>query len=166
MPYRLICAGIVATVLLTASLASGGEPAADAQSLDGLAWLEGTWIRETDRGQATETWLRVSDDTLEGTGSITTGGKVQVFEHLRIERFAHQIFYTAKPLENPYPVPFLLVEHQPDMHRLVFENLDHDFPQRLIYTRDGETGLKVRVEAEQGGEIQGFDVHFVREAAN
>ncbi len=33
---------------------------------------------------------------------------------------------------------------------LVFENLDHDFPVRIIYARDGEDGLALRIEGRDG----------------
>jgi len=38
----------------------------------------------------------------------------------------------------------------------VFENPQHDFPQRVIYRRDGEL-LTGRIEGSEGGETKGFD---------
>ena len=37
--------------------------------------------------------------------------------------------------------------------RVVFENAAHDFPQRVIYERDGDV-LKARIEGDMGGQQQ------------
>ena len=42
---------------------------------------------------------------------------------------------------------FPLVRTEPD---LVFENLEHDFPVRIIYAREGERGLAPRIEGSDG----------------
>lgn len=130
-------------------------------SLDVFAWLEGDWERKLKNGgSSVESWKRVSDDTMEATATITRGDSTRVFERLRLERFGNEIFYVAKPVENPLPTPFKLVES--DASRFVFENLDYDFPRRIIYTREGESGLHVRVEGVQDGQERRFDVSFVR----
>ena len=44
----------------------------------------------------------------------------------------------------------------------VFEHPEHDFPQRIIYQRQGEDKLHVRMEAEQDGKMSGIDSEFVK----
>jgi hypothetical protein len=149
---------IAAALALAAPVppAGGAEPA----SLELFAWLEGEWLRETKRGQAAERWVRVSEDTFEGEAIVPAGGEMRVFERLRLVRLGDEVFYIAKPDENPYPTAFLLVAR--DETRFVFENPEHDFPQRIVYTRDGEHGLRVRVEGPRDGETDGFDLAFSR----
>jgi hypothetical protein len=45
--------------------------------------------------------------------------------------------------------------------RVVFENAAHDFPQRVIYRRDGER-LVARIEGRLRGEARGRDWVFER----
>jgi hypothetical protein len=44
----------------------------------------------------------------------------------------------------------------------VFENPQHDFPQRIIYKRDGADGLKARIEGESKGKPKAFDYPMQR----
>jgi len=149
-------------LLLAAAIASLATPAATADpagSLDAFAWLEGEWIRSTKRGEVVERWTRVSDDTMEGIATISRGTDSAVTEHLRLERLGDGIFYVARPRENPMPTPFLLVAA--DGTRFTFENPEHDFPQRIVYIRDGETSLRVRIEGMEEG-TDGVDFAFVK----
>jgi hypothetical protein len=43
-----------------------------------------------------------------------------------------------------------------------FENLAHDFPQRIIYRRMGRDSLLARVEATRGGQLRGRDFPYRR----
>jgi hypothetical protein len=43
--------------------------------------------------------------------------------------------------------------------RAVFENPTHDFPQRVIYERDGDA-LKARIEGSVAGEQESMDWTF------
>ena len=129
-------------------------------TLDGLAWLVGNWVRHSPRGESTETWTRVSDNTMEGMAFSISGGSIRISEHLRIERLGNEVFYTAKPGENPMPTPFRL--GVADGTQFVFENPDHDFPQTISYTRIGEDDLLVRIEGLIDGALRGMDFRFVR----
>lgn len=130
--------------------------------LDVFAWLEGEWVRESARGPVIEVWAKVSDSTMDGYAALTAEGRTERTEDLRIVLMGGEVFYIAMPAGNPVPVPFKLVEHS--RTRFVFENKAHDFPHRLIYTRNGERGMVVRVEGpgESGaaGDIRGFDMQF------
>jgi hypothetical protein len=81
-------------------------------------------------------------------------------ESLRLERLGDDVFYTARPRQNLFPTAFRLIES--DARRFVFENPEHDFPQRIVYERIGATKLHVRIEGDDSGESHGVDFHFVR----
>ena len=100
-------------------------------------WLIGTWQRETRNGIAYERWTKVSDRTLEGD-SIVDDDTTHL-EFLRLEQFGHEIFYVPKVAHNRYPVPFKLVRAEEGS--FVFEHPEHDFPQRIIYQRQGDDRL-------------------------
>ncbi|NNE43019.1 MAG: hypothetical protein HKN12_02325 [Gemmatimonadetes bacterium] len=165
---------VLVVLLLTAPAAVPGSagPASPAVSLDAFAWLEGDWVRQSKRGEVTETWTRVSPRTMEGIASIVVGEETHVTEHLRIEDLGDGLYYLAKPRENPYPTPFKLVrsaatqaETQAGTQagtQFVFENPSHDFPPRILYTGDGADGLVVRIEGEMDGAERGIDFVFSR----
>ncbi len=57
------------------------------------------------------------------------------------------------------PTEFRMVELA--ANRVVFENPTHDFPQRVIYERNGDT-LHARIEGTMNGRTQGMDWTFQR----
>jgi hypothetical protein len=164
MNRTVLLAALALTALPVAAADRASSPAAVVAE-DAFDWLEGEWVRETKRGTAHERWTRVSESTMEGVGGVTSGGETRIFEHLRLERFGDEVFYVAKPAENPYPTPFKLisVEHTGEgQSRFVFSNPDHDFPQRVVYVRDGEDGMLARIEGTTGGEDRAVDFRFRR----
>ncbi|HMB69863.1 MAG TPA: hypothetical protein VKU85_11145, partial [bacterium] len=66
---------------------------------------------------------------------------------------------------NPYPTAFKLisVDHSGEGEsRFVFSNPDHDFPQRVVYVREGDDGMLARIEGTMNGEERGIDFRFRR----
>jgi transcriptional regulator GlxA family with amidase domain len=129
-------------------------------SLHSFQWLLGEWVRRTAKGEAVETWKRVSPHTFEGTATHTTQGETMMTETLRLEQLGDDVFYTARPRQNLFPTAFRLIEN--DARRFVFENPEHDFPQRIVYERMGAAKLHVRIEGDDSGGSHGVDFHFVR----
>ncbi len=80
---------------------------------------------------------------------VRPSGKAS-FEFMRIEKKDGALVYQAMPGGRP-PTPFALKESS--AQRVVFENLQHDFPQRIIYRRESER-LCARVEGTVGGKSE------------
>jgi len=75
------------------------------------------------------------------------GGRLLSWEFLRIQATDAGIVYFASPRSAP-PTPFKLIEA--GEKRAVFENKDHDFPQRILYWVDAKGALHARIEGPQG----------------
>ena len=45
---------------------------------------------------------------------------------------------------------------------VVFENVQHDFPQRVIYRLDGPDTLRARIEGMRNGTLRGVDFPMKR----
>lgn len=134
-------------------------PSDSSANLEDFEWMVGLWKRESSRGAMFEKWIKVSDRTYEGLAYRMKDGDQQVTEHLRLEQFGSEIFYTAKPRQNPYPVPFKLVEFENST--AVFENPGHDFPQKFIYKLKASDSLHVRIEGPgQNGATAAVDFYF------
>lgn len=110
-------------------------------------WMAGAWTLEKDGMRMEEHWTRGNDELMTGMHQdVTAAGKTS-FEFLRIERRGGTLVYLAMPHarpETPFPVK------NQTATKIVFENPDHDFPQRIIYWRDG-----IRLCARTEGTIRG-----------
>lgn len=138
-----------------------------------LAWLAGHWVAAEGFGDARgdaaaipvdrteEHWTAPAGGTMFGVGRTIRGGRTVFFEFLRIEKMpSGDLTYFAAPQGRFPPTPFKAVEIAPG--RVVFENLEHDFPQRIIYTRTGDHTATARVEGNQGGQMRGEEWGLVR----
>ena len=116
-------------------------------SIADLAFMTGSWTLTRGDSVVEEHWTAPRGGTLFGVGRTLRGERTPAFEFLRIEARADGIYYVASPSGRP-ATPFKLRQFSKD--RVVFENLAHDFPQRITYWREGE-----RLCAEVSGTSKG-----------
>lgn len=117
-----------------------------------LAWISGVWSLQSANTVVEEHWTGADGGRMVGMGRTIESGKVVSFEFLRIEQRGDEIFYIAQPGGNP-PTEFRMVSAGND--EAVFENLQHDFPQRIRYRRTS-TGMTARVEDAAGKQHEEF----------
>jgi uncharacterized protein YfiM (DUF2279 family) len=136
-------------ILLTIAFAAvGRSQGAAVTDLSKLAWLAGHWTG-TDQGiEMEEHWLAPKANTMMGLHRDVKGGRTISFEFLRIEATADGITYWASPRGKP-ATPFRLKEAQDK--RVVFENPEHDFPQRIIYWLGADGSLHAKTEGTISG---------------
>ena len=133
--------------LICASTAMG-EAQAPSAKVEALGWLEGRWEGTKDGVAMEEAWSSVKGGALLGMHRDVKEGRMVSFEFLRIQETPEGVSYFASPRSRP-PVPFLLVEA--GERRVVFENKQHDFPQRILYWLDASGLLHARIEGPQAG---------------
>jgi hypothetical protein len=136
-----IAAGLLALVGALGATAPGGE-------VERLGWLEGRWVGEKDGLSMEELWTAPRGGALLGLHSDVKAGRLVSWEFLRIADSGDGVVYFASP-RSAAPTPFKLVEIADG--RVVFENRQHDFPQRILYWLDASGALHARVEGPQGG---------------
>ena len=90
-----------------------------------------------------EHWTTPKGNSMIGLHRDVGKGRTLLFEFQRIEQQGDQIVYLAMPGARSPATPFPLKEMTGT--RVVFENPTHDFPQRIIYWRDG-ADLCARIE--------------------
>jgi hypothetical protein len=117
-------------------------------TLDGLAWMAGSWSGETRGIQMEEHWTAPKSNSMIGVHRDVGKGRTLGFEFLRIEQQGDQIVYLSMPNGRSPATPFSLKEASGT--RVVFENPSHDFPQRIIYWKDGND-LRARIEGTMNG---------------
>lgn len=138
--------GLLFTVgIFMASCTSGEE------KINQISWLIGTWEGIDDNELLfVEVWTKGEGTWMNGKGAtITPDGDTLFKETLKIELVEGTPYYVATVPENPGPVLFKLVESS-ETH-CVFENLDHDFPQRIEYKLETNSTLFVKLEGVENG---------------
>jgi hypothetical protein len=124
--------------------------AGDSRSLVDLAFMVGHWVGASGQVDTEEIWTTAKGGVMLGLHRDVAPGKAAFFEFLRIEERDDAIIYVASP-RGGGTTEFTLVKI--DEGEAVFENLEHDFPQRISYRRDGER-LTARIEGEVGDELR------------
>jgi len=156
--------GMTLAVLLAVTLLGATSPVPQ-DDLQGLAWLEGEWQRETRRGLSIERWSRLPDGGLVGESVVIPSDGSESFqvESLLLVRMGTDIFYIARPRQNEFPIGFRLMA-QTDTE-VVFENPTHDFPQRITYLRTTPDAFTATIVGPgDDGEPQEVAFHFTRRA--
>jgi hypothetical protein len=136
--------------LVMAAAVAGGD----------VTWLTGDWVDERPGVTTRETWLPLRDGVIAEVGQTIRPGRPSTMEFAYLSWKLNSLTFTALVDGQP-PTPFVL---KPDpAGRLVFENLAHDFPQRVIYWRC-DADLCARIEGMVGGKLQGQDWRYRRVA--
>jgi len=138
--------------MLTCTVSTGGSQGKPA--LDALAWMAGSWSGTTRGIDMEEHWTAPKGNSMIGMHRDVGKGRTLGFEFLRIEQQGDAIVYLSMPGGRSPATPFPLKEVTGT--RVVFENPTHDFPQRIIYWKDG-ADLRARIEGTQNGKESGME---------
>jgi len=122
-------------------------------------WMAGAWRGESGGTKMEEHWTAAAGGLMLGMHrDLLPNGKA-AFEFLRIEQEKDgSLVYLAMPsgrAATPFPLKTITGT------RIVFENAQHDFPQRIVYWKDGER-LCARVEGTIHGKAESEEWCWVR----
>ena len=134
--------------LILALAAATGDARQDRLTLASLSWLTGSWSGVAGGIEMEEHWTAPKGNSMIGIHRDVGKGRTLVFEFLRIEQQGDAIVYLSMPNGRSPATPFPLKEVSGT--RVVFENPTHDFPQRIIYWKDG-VDLRARIEGTMNG---------------
>lgn len=111
-----------------------------------LQFLSGCWA-----GQGVEEqWNTPFGGQMMGLARNTRGPRVVFSEFMRIQTAKDgSIVYTPRIGTNAKPVEFKAIKVSAT--EVVFENLEHDFPKRILY-RKTDGGLFARIEDDKKGQ--------------
>lgn len=147
---------LTTNVLLAALCISGYAQNATLANFTGLA---GCWERNERGLLINEMWMKPAGTSMIGAGRTVKNGKTTDYEFLRIEQREDAIYYIAKPRANAQETAFKLKTWS--ANDFVFENLEHDFPQRILYKVNGNS-LAARIEGTRNGKSSGIDFPMIR----
>ena len=135
---------VFAWLLLAAAHASAAEA-----DIAKLAWLAGCWKSESAEPGSGEHWSSLAGGTMLGVARTVKQGKTVEFEFMQLRHLPDgTLVFIAQPSGQRTAVfPLLRISET----EATFENLEHDFPQRVIYAREGESRLRARIEGLRSG---------------
>lgn len=155
---KYIATTVLLLVIINSSLAQ--QTAFSAREFKPLHALTGLWKMDTPRGTIYEEWQAGSDEQLSGRSYKIKNNDTLVLENVIISLQGNAIFYTpvVHDQNNQQPVPFKLISC--NNNRYVFENKQHDFPQRVIYELVSTTEVRARIEGSKGGKEMSSDFNY------
>ena len=150
---------LLIVIAIAASTLGGGAAAQAPAGIARAAWLQGCWQRTTGQRTVEEQWMAPRARTMIGMGRTVQGDRVVEHEFVVLREQGDQLAYEAHPSGQPSAV---FVSRAIDDTSVVFENLEHDFPQRVAYRRDGPDALTAWIEGTMKGTPRRVEFAYTR----
>ncbi len=130
------------------------------KSLAQFGWLAGCWQGQNGNVSFREHWMPEAGGMMIAMARTLRAMKVVGFESIRLELDAD-----GTPVLIPKPsgqsaARFRLASASAD--KFIFENKQHDFPQRVIYQKLTGGQLLARIEGERDGKLRAVDFPMSR----
>jgi hypothetical protein len=152
---RLMGCSIVGCGLLLVGAATQSRT-----GVDQVAWLAGCWQYTAGQRTVEEQWMAPRAHTMLSAGRTVQGEKLVEYEMVLIREEDGHLAYESHPSGQPAAV---FLSRAIAEHEIVFENLQHDFPQRIGYKRDGES-LLAWIEGPRNGQARRVEFPYKRVA--
>ena len=128
-------------------------------TVDRVVWLQGCWAMDSNGQLVEEQWLAPRASSMLGVGRTTRGTTLVDYEMVLIRERGDQLAYEAHPADQE---PAVFMSTMIGERSIVFENLKHDFPQRVGYERIGVDGLEAWIEGAQDGRTRRIGFSYAR----
>ena len=125
-----------------------------------LAWLQGCWAFASAERSVEEQWLAPRAGSMQGMSRTVRGDKLVAHEFVIVREQGEQLAYEVSPSGQATTV-FVSTDIGPTS--VVFENLQHDFPQRVAYRRNGAE-LLAWIEGPRQGQMRRIEFPYRRVA--
>jgi hypothetical protein len=145
---------------VAAALALLAGTAADAQTggVQRLAWLAGCWSLSDGERTVDEQWMTPRAGSMQGMSRTVRAERLIAHEAVIVRERGELLDYEVNPSGQARTV-FTSVSIGDGS--VVFENLQHDFPQRVAYRRNGEQ-LLAWVEGPLNGAMRRVEYPYLR----
>jgi hypothetical protein len=148
-------------ILVLIGLATG-QTFAQKADVAGVNWMTGCWEMRNNAKKTViyEQWSSADGGMLFGIGRTIAEGKVTSWEFMRIEQAGESAKFFAQLPDAASATAFHLKSSTAT--ELVFENLQNDFPHRVIYRSGGKDQLDARIEGTMSGKERAVDFSYQR----
>lgn len=144
----LPAAGLLAAGLVAAASAA-------AVSLSDLSFMSGCWKGKLAKGEGLieERYNPAAGGLMLGTSQVVENGRTSFFELIKVEQQGDGVVMTPMPMGKA-SVGFKLVRFEG--RKAVFENLEHDFPKRIVYSLREDGKLLAHIEGDKPEQAEDF----------
>ena len=142
-------------------LCSAALVLAAASVLDRVAWLQGCWEMASNGRTIEEQWTSPRGGVMLETGRTVRDGRLLEYEFVVLREDGDRLAYEAHPSGQPSAV--FRARDLSDA-RVVFENPEHDFPQRVGYERRDADTLAAWIDGTVNGKARRVDFLYRRVA--
>jgi hypothetical protein len=126
-----------------------------------VAWLQGCWEAASAQRTVEEQWMAPRGGSMLGMSRTVRGGRLAGHELIVLRGERDRLAYEAHPSGQSATV-FLSTTVSDTL--ALFENPEHDFPQRVGYRRVGTDSLLAWIDGTVGGEARMVEFRFARVA--
>ena len=146
------------TIAIVASLFVGASAVAQPGGAQRLAWLQGCWAIDAPERTVEEQWMAPRAGSLLGMSRTVRGGKLMAHESVILRERGDRFEYEVSPSGQAITV---FTSTEVGNGSIVFENLQHDFPQRIGYARRGAS-LEAWIEGPVKGQNKRIEYAYQR----
>lgn len=130
-----------------------------------FSWLTGTWKMEEEGKAIIEEWTPAGTSSLKLKSYEVKGNDTTLIERASIGCLSGKQVFTNYPLvidasKDKMPVSFVLVSER--NNTFVFENMSHDFPQRVVYQMVNEDECHAWIEGVENEKLNKIDFYYRR----
>jgi hypothetical protein len=156
--YKTITFLILITIFISCkkSDSDSGSDESDKNEKDKIKtahWLLGQWEAQSGGGTLTEIWKKANDSTYNGQAYFMKGTDTIHNEKILLQQVEDQLSYNTaiKGQNDDEPVSFILTDRNET--QLLFENIKHNYPQKISYTRISKDSLVTEISGMQSGKL-------------
>jgi hypothetical protein len=155
---------IAGPVLAQSGAATGAAGAAENDPLEAAAWLAGCWEAASPDGlnAAEEQWMAPRGGLMVGMSRSIRGGSARGYElaTIRADETGRLVYHALPSGQAPADFPARSIGEG----RLEFVNVDHDFPQKIVYARLDPDLVHAAVFGDADGAEPSFLIPYRRAA--
>lgn len=149
----------IAFVVLVGAAVSrpAGNPQTDL--IARVAWLQGCWAAASPQRTIEEQWMAPLGHSMIGMSRTVRDGRLAAHELVVLQEDGGRLAYQAHPSGQPSAVFTSAVLSD---SLVLFENPEHDFPQKVGYQPVGADSLMAWIEGPANGQTRRIEFRYRR----
>lgn len=124
------------------------------EAVENANWLVGRWENNSKEGNLSEFWTKANDSTLHGECYFVIEKDTVFGEKVELMQRGNDFIYEASVAKqnDEKPVPFKLKSSSDK--EMVWENQEHDYPNKIVYQRVGNDSLVAEIFGTKDGKAK------------
>ncbi len=152
---------IIVTMLCLAATQTFGQQTNKA--LQQINWMLGAWQLKTPGMTITESWKQDNEASFSGNSyAVTAKGDTIFTERLRLIAEKGILYYLPTVSNQNAGKEVRFKQKTLTQTEVVFENLKHDFPQRIVYRKTSANTILAYIEGTKNGKYKKEEFPYTR----